>query len=158
MKNKVLDKLNDDELKMIKEYDHINEDRFSNHFIIGATKGVIGAISTYLIAGPVILESSAFKPVINLLTQAVTGPRAGSFLALGVSAIVGSIATYISYNSEKDKSEKLTQENSLLSPEDLIEKKLNVMKNITMIRENNEEKEKNSLSPGSKLLLMGMTI
>lgn len=158
MSNKKLDQLSDSELEMIKEYDHVNEDRFSNHFIVGATKGAIGALATYMIAGPAILESQAFKPVIDIVTHVATGPKAGSFLALGLSAIVGSIATYIAYNHEKDKAEELKHENSLLSEEDLADKKINVMKNINAIRANAEEKNKNKFSPSSKLMSIGMVI
>lgn len=150
-------KLSDKELSMIKEYDHINEDTFSNHFILSAARGALGAAATYILAGSVILENTnTLKPVIDIVTKVVETPKAGTFLALGAAAIVGSIATYISYNSEKEKAEKLTQENSLLSEDKLIEKKLGVMKNINDMRIKAENKSKNNLGLGSKLVVASM--
>lgn len=91
---------------------------------VAITSVGFGLMATALIAGIPAIQVTAGGKSLSL----------NSFLAIGAGVVFGIGVAYGAYKEQVKDLNKLEQENSLLSEDDLIDKKLKTMKSIKAIR------------------------
>lgn len=119
------EKLSVENQNKIKDYDSMQKYGNLTSGIIAAASGAALTIGGVL--GGLIINKVAGMPI---------SPGMVAFASLGVSAVLSSAFSYRSFVESKAEILKEKIEDALLSPEDLVQKKISVMDNIEKIRVN----------------------